>query len=68
MKSVLLSAILLAGLASTASAETVFYSGNPYRPDSALPNDCVNRALAAQCPLTDSGKNDRHAGPSGTIK
>ena len=74
MKSTLLTAALLVALAGTASAGNDFGAYN--REDDSLPakvrdsrNDCVNRILSAECPLTDMGKNNPpssgHTGTSG---
>jgi len=63
MKSTLLTAALLVALAGTASASTDFGAYN--REDNSVPadvaasrNDCVNRILSPECPLTDMGKNN----------
>jgi len=63
MKSTLLTAALLVALAGTASAGNDYGAYN--REDDSLPakvrdsrNDCVNRILSAECPLTDMGKNN----------
>jgi hypothetical protein len=63
MKSTLLTAALLVALAGTASAGNDFGAYN--REDDSLPakvrdsrNDCVNRILSPECPMTDMGKNE----------
>jgi hypothetical protein len=64
MKSTLLTAALLVALAGTASAaNNNFDTYN--RLDNSVPadvaasrNDCVNRILSPECPLTDMGKNN----------
>jgi hypothetical protein len=60
MKYALLTAAFFVALAGTASATTESYDSqiSLSRGHSALPNDCVNRTLAMECPLTDMGKND----------
>jgi hypothetical protein len=61
MKSTLLTAALLVALAGTASASNEFGTYNREdRSTSVLDsrNDCVNRLLTAECPLTDMGKNE----------
>ena len=63
MKSTLLTAALLVALAGTASASNNVGTYN--REDNSVPtgvaasrNDCVNRILSPECPMTDMGKNE----------
>ena len=76
MKFTLLTAALLVALAGTASASNNIGTYN--REDHsqttsvrASRNDCVNRILSVECPLTDMGKNNppssgKGLGTSGT--
>jgi len=71
MKSTLLTAALLVALAGTASASNNVGTYN--REDNSVPtsvmasrNDCVNRILSVQCPLTDMGKNNPPSNGHGT--
>ena len=71
MKSTLLTAALLVALAGTASAGNDFGAYN--REDNSVPadvaasrNDCVNRILSPECPLTDMGKNNPPSNGHGT--
>jgi hypothetical protein len=61
MKSTLLTAALLVALAGTASASNevgTYNREDRSQAPSVTRNDCVNRLLSAQCPLTDMGKNE----------
>ena len=69
MKSTLLTAALLVALAGTASANNAdtYNREDRSQTTSVTRNDCVNRLLSAQCPLTDMGKNNpASSGHTGT--